>query len=173
MKKMWLFTVLLAVTSPVVAAAPRSPAELVTDVWKVILGFGQLQFLGLESEAIVSGITRLLIWLLLFTVIYGVITWGRTNRTIGFLSRSQGTVVAFVIATISAIFLPVQVLLATGAGWGTIVSLLLIGGPLISVGYLLWISPNTRGWIVLKITICFLLLWILEVMKYWIGVVAR
>lgn len=175
MKKVWLFPFLLTIASPFALAQVRGPVELVGDIWQIVLSFGQLQFLGLQSEAVVSGITRLLLWLLIFTIIYAVTRWdNRTIRdsVIGHLTRGQATVVAFVIATIAAIFLPVQVLLAVGAGWGTIVSLILIGGPLLGVGIFLWTNPNTPGWIILKIVTCILLLWILEVMKYWLGVLA-
>ena len=110
---------------------------------------------------------------MIFAVIYGVIMWDRVHADLGFLNQSRAIVVAFVIATIAAIFLPVQVLLAVGAGWGTIVSLILIGGPMIGVGYFLWTNENTPGWVILKIVICLLLLWILEVMKYWLGGIAQ
>jgi len=46
-------------------------------------------------------------------------------------------VVALVMATVAAIFLPASVLMATGAGWATAVALILIGLPVVGVGYLL------------------------------------
>ena len=146
------------------------------NIWFKILSVGNLSFLGLSDGSIVVAFTRLLIWIFVFTVFFAVITMfgGRTGTAIGFLNRGQAMVVAFVIATITAIFIPAAVLLATGAGWATIVSLVLVGGPIVGIGFLIFRIPGMMGTspraaIFLQFLLSILLLWILMVMKFHIG----
>jgi hypothetical protein len=66
------------------------------------------------------------------------------------------------------------VLLATGAGWATIVSLVLVGGPIVGIGFMIFRIPGTmpthpRAAIFLQFLLSILLLWILMVMKFHIG----
>jgi len=153
------------------------------NVWMRILWIGNLGFLGISDGSLVVAFTRLMIGVLMFTVFFGVLTalgagpanaapGGARNRAVFyFLTRSQAGVVAAVLAIISAVFMPASVLLATGAGWATAVSLLLIGGPIVGVFWLLWTippngQPDTAGSIILKLIICLLLFWILTAMKY-------
>lgn len=159
-------------------SVPFAAAEesMLQNVWFKFLSAGNLSFLGLSDGSIVVAFTRLLIWIFVFTIFFAVITQfgGRTGTAIGFLNRGQAMVVAFVMATITAIFIPAQVLLATGAGWGTIVSLLLIGGPIVGIGFLIFRLPGMigtpgRGVIFLQFLLSILLLWILMVMKYHVG----
>ena len=150
-----------------------SGGGVASDIWMKILSVGNLSFLGLSDGSIVVAFTRLLIWLFVFTVFFAVITvfGGRSGTALGFLNRGQAMVVALVIATITAIFLPAQVLLATGAGWATIVALVLIGGPVIGIGLLIFRVPGMittpgRGVIFLQLLLSLLLLWILMAMKF-------
>lgn len=174
MKKIWLVVALLTLPF-VLAETPTSIPGILSSVGKFFLNLGQLQFLGMQSEAVIVGLVRLLLWLLIFTIFFAVITWNNptVKSGLGFLNRTQAGIVAGVLATIAAIFLPVQVLLATGAGIGTVVSLVLIGGPVAAVGALLWYLPsNHRGWIAVRVIICLLLFWILTAMSYHINKLA-
>ncbi len=172
MDKKWLMGLLGLLSMPFVMAEP----SMVQRVWGWFINLGNLEFLGISDGSIVVAFTRLLIWIFVFTVFFAVITMfgGRTGTAIGFLSRGQAGVVAFVMATITAIFIPAQVLLATGAGWATIVSLVLIGGPIVGIGYMIfripgWMPANPRAAIFLQFLLCLLLIWILLVMKYHLG----
>lgn len=158
-------------------SAPMALADLgqsFHNVFDRIVVIGNLSFLGLPNDFVLLGVTRILIWILCFTLFFGVITAiGKEKKALGFLSRSQGMVVAMVVATIAAVFLPPELLLATGAGWATAVAFILIGGPIVGIALLLWKIPwdgkETRGTVFLKLIICLLLFWILSVMRSQMG----
>ncbi len=165
-------------------------ADLVSTlsgVWDKILNIGYLGFLNGGSAVV--GFTRLMIWILCFTVFFAVQSikisvkardGSITERPLLPFNRNQSLTVAFVVATIAAVFMPASVLLATGSGWATAVALLLIGGPIVGLGYLMWNLPGkddatgkpfpeTKGHVMIKLVICALMLWILTAMKYHVG----
>lgn len=165
---MWLLSLLLAL--PLVSAA--SPLGVMSGVWNKVLSVGSLSFLG------VSGLvpfTRILIWVLTFALFFSVMSFlgagaAGERRTLGFLKRNHAMVIAAVLATISAIFLPVAAILAVGVGWATAVGLLLIGAPIVGLWYVLWSipgkdQPDTKGTVLLKLLISLLLFWILSAMN--------
>lgn len=153
---------------------PMALADLMdtfSNVFDKIIGIGSLHWLGLPNDYILLGTTRLLIWVLCFTIFFGVISAiGKDGKALGFLNKNQGMVVAFVVATIAAIFIPGEVLLATGSSWATAIALLLIGLPIIGIGYALTLIPDDEcHFKFLKFILCFILLWILMVMKNHLG----
>ena len=168
---MWLLASLLAL--PLVAA--QGPLEFIGNVWNKILLIGGLSFL--QGFGLV-GFTRILIWILTFALFFAVMGGlgaGKQEGRLTFLERKQAMVVAGVLATISAIFLPANAILAVGAGWATAVGLILIGAPLLGLFYVLWkipsdkkgkSLPDTKGTVLLKLLISMLLFWILSAMKY-------
>lgn len=177
MKRAWLISVLLSL--PFVAA---DVVGTLGNVWQRILGIGSLDFIGVSAGQGVVALTRILIWLLMFTVFFATITaLGAASKAssakgiavFGFFSRGQAGVVAAVVATIAAIFLPPDVLLATGTGWATAVALLLIGGPIVGLAYLLYKIPgpgeDTKATVFVKLIICLLLYWILSAMRGYVG----
>ena len=171
-KKVTIFSILSLLAIPFVTA---DLSQTFSNVWSGILSIGNLSFLGLSDGSLVVGLTRLLIWLLMFTVFFALITsMGGRGGTLGFFNRTQAGIVAAVVASIAAIFLPGNVLLATGAGWATAIALLLIGGPVVGIAYLLWRYPGegneTRFTVLVKLLLCLLLFWILAAVKYHVSV---
>ena len=174
MKKRWLLPILSsALALPFVAAAV--PGTIGT-VWNKILSVGNLSFLGYSDGSLVVGFTRILLWILIFAVFFAVIIGlggEKGTAPMKFFNRGQAAVIAGVIATIAAIFLPAEVILATGTGWATAIALILIGGPIVGIGYLLITIPGrgkeTKATVLVKIVLCFLLFWILSAMKYHVG----
>ncbi|HLC70549.1 MAG TPA: hypothetical protein VJI32_00990 [Candidatus Nanoarchaeia archaeon] len=168
MNTKWWLTVLSLLSVPFVAA----DTGIISTLWYRVLSIGNLSFLGLSDGSIVAAFVRLLIWLLLFTVFFAVITGlgGAKTVPMSFFNRGQAGIIAGVIATIGAIFLPAQVLLATGVGWATAVALLLIGGPIVGIGVLLMKYPGqgqeTKMTVLIKLVLCLLLFWILTAMKF-------
>ena len=149
-----------------------------------ILFIGGLGWLGIGSDSVVVALLRLLIGVLVFTIFFSLINYlSSGNRgaaagggVLSFLNRSQAIVVAAIIAMITAIFLPGNVLMATGSGWAVIVALALIGGPIVGLGYVLWNlndwlgqTEETRGTVLLKILLCAVLFWVLNAINYHIG----
>jgi hypothetical protein len=144
-----------------------------SSIWQRILDFGDLTFLGMGDGVVVAAFMRILVWILIFTIFFTVINaFGRTRSStvLGFFSRTQAIVVAGVLATMCAVFMPSSVLLATGAGWATAVSLILIGLPVAGVAAALYYWPpsrvNNRWTYLMKLLMCLLLFWILLAMKY-------
>ena len=133
--KFWLSLFIFALTL-VLPAVSALPATL-DNAYRGLVSIGNLSFIGVSDGAMVVGLTRLLIWILVFTIIYALIAPTNKKSPLSFLAKNQAMVVALVMATVAAIFLPASVLMATGAGWATAVALILIGLPVVGVGYLL------------------------------------
>ena len=167
MKKMWLFSLVLLLPS-----VQADTMSTISNVWNTILNeIGSLGFLGLSPDTAVVAFTRILIWILAFAIFFAVITGLSNIAPFRFFSRGQAGGIAAVIATITAIFLPAAVLLATGTGWATAMSLLIIGAPIVAIGLLLIYLPSDPcHWNFLKFLICLLLFWIVSAMKYHVGV---
>ena len=179
MQKRWLM-----LFSSFILSIPYVHADIMQTLnnvwWSVLRNVGNLGLLGVSDGNAVVALTRILIGLLVFTIIFGVLsafggTGGSTQpaggNALNFLSRSQSMTVAAIIAIITAIFLPAQVLLAIGSGFGTFVGLALIGGPVIGFLYLLITiradSPeDERAYFFVKFIACAILLWVLNAMKY-------
>ena len=152
----WLLTLLAL---PLVSA---SPLDIIGGIWSKMLYVGSLSFLGVSG---VVGFTRILIWILVFALFFAVSSWLTVSKTTLF-KRSQAMMVAAVIATISAIFLPVAAILTVGAGWATLIALILIGAPIIGLAFVLYQMPNQPcSWRFLKFIVSLILLWILSAMK--------
>ena len=169
--KRWLISLLTLLSIPMALA---DLGQTFHNVFDKIVIIGNLSFLGLPNDFVLLGVTRILIWILAFTIFFGVLTAvGKSGKALGFLDRRQGMVVALVIATIASIFMPAELLLATGTGWATAFTLILIGGPIVGIAFLLWKIPwdgkETRGTLFLKLVICFVLFWILSVMRHHVG----
>jgi len=165
MKKKWYLLPILF--SLIIPYARADVMESIKNIWQTFLEVGNLSFLGISDGNLVVGFTRILIWIMIFTVFFGVMV-GLKEKVSPFkhFKRGQAAIIAGVMATIAAVFLPAEVLLATGAGWATAIALLLIGGPIVGIGFLLWYLPGKKWGIALKIVLCLLLLWILIAMKY-------
>ncbi len=167
--KLLVFSLIFSLVLP---AALASIGDTLLNVWQKILSIGTLSFIGISG---VVPLTRILIWIFIFTVIFATITALKgKGAPFNLFNRGQAGVIAAVVATISAVFMPAQVLLATGTGWATVVALFLIGGPIVGLGYLLLTFPrdnngksipDTKGTVLLKLVLCLLVFWILSAMK--------
>lgn len=171
MQKKWLYSIITLLIIPTVLA------DTLGDIWVGILSVGDLSFLGLSDGNIVSAFIRLLIGIMLFTILFAVTTGmgggGQGTAPFSFLSRAQAGVISAIVSIITVIFLPPQILLAAGAGWATAIALILIGGPIVGLAFLLWKWPGsgneTKATVTLKIILCVLLLWILIVVENHVG----
>ncbi|MBI2665213.1 hypothetical protein HYX12_01160 [Candidatus Woesearchaeota archaeon] len=171
-RKEALLLLLLSLAFLLVIPSALALPSIFENVARDIVSIGNLNWLGVADSAVVIGVTRLLIWIFVFTIVFAVIsaTSGKEGKSLGFLQRNHAMVIAFVVATIAAIFLPASVLAATGVGWATAIALILIGGPIVGLAFLLWKIPpdgvNTRSTYFLKLVLCCLLFWILTAMRY-------
>lgn len=134
-----------------------SLTKLLEDVFAKVVYIGKLGFLGEKGEAgsNLIGFMRILVAVLVFTILFELGRLVLPNRNITI-------VIAGVISIISAIFIPGSILIGIGAAYGTIVALVMIGIPVLGGGYAIYRIPSTsRGYIVLKLSILVILLWIL------------
>lgn len=171
-KKWWLLGAL--------ASLPLALADISSTmggVWNSILSVGNLSWLGVSDGGLVVAFTRILLGLLAFTLFFAVITvfgggkGDAKKAPISFFNRTQAMIVAGILAIMTAVFLPAQVILAVGAGWATAFAFILLFGPVAGVGYFLWSfpfdgRPDTKGTLFLKFILCLLLFWILSAMRY-------
>ena len=171
-KQVWLWSFLVVL--------PMALADtFLSGIWDKMLWMGNIGFLGISSASAVVAFTRILIWILVFTIFFALIATFSAGKGQGgalqFLNRRQGGIVAAVIATITAIFLPAEVLLAVGSGWATLVAIILVGLPVFGIFWFLWVFPrpddrrftgDTRGSVVIKLIACLILFWVLMAMKY-------
>ena len=175
MKKKWsVLTLILLLNIPFVLADITTTLD---NVFKKIMGIGNLNFLGISDGGLVIGFIRILIWILIFTIFFAVTTGVGGKGSLSFLKKNHAIVISLVIATITAVFLPANVLTATGVGWATAIALILIGGPIMGLIFLLWKIPfdedkiETRGTLFIKLILCLLLFWILNAMKFHLNVI--
>ena len=187
MKKKWIGLVVLVLilslllVSSVLAAGTNTQQSKTGGGFNVmnklegisnkIIVIGNLNWLGLSDKKVVTGLTRILILILMFTLFFAILNgFAGTSGSLGFLKKNHAVVIAFVLASISAIFMPTAALLAIGSGWATAVALLLIGGPIVGLGFLLWKIPfddeETRGSVFLKLVLCLILFWILAAVEF-------
>lgn len=161
---------LLIISIPSVLAAGT-----LSNVWNRIISIGNLSFLGIGDASLVAGFTRILVGILVFALFFALL---KNLKQLDFLEK-QATVVALILAILSAVFMPANVLLGIGSGWGTAIALILIGAPIIGIAYILYKIPGkddktgksneTKFTVVIKLILCLVLFWILSAMKYHVG----
>jgi len=162
MKKSWWLVFLLVL--PYTLAKPAE--EVLKDVWGGVITAGSLKWLNLPGDVVLVAFVRILIFILIFAIFFAVFT-GLGDRVFSFLSRRHAAIVALVLAIISSIFMPAAIILAIGGGLGTLVSLLLIGLPILALGLLLLSLPHDKCyWNFIKFIITGILYWIIAAVKY-------
>lgn len=145
-----------------------------SNVWDKIISVGNLSALGLSNQSVTEGFTRILVWILLFTIFYAVLKGFKGSKNMGWMENKFAAIIAFVIATLSAVFMPVPALLAIGGGFATLFALILIGLPVVGMGVLLLSIPGkdteeTKVHVLIKLVICLILFWVLSVMSNHLG----
>ncbi len=129
------------------------------DVVDKVIWVGQLNFLGDDGESFI-GFIRILVAILVFAIIFELLNF------IEILGKNTAIVIAAIIAIISAMFIPGEILASIGAAYGAVVAFVLIGIPVLGGGYALYRIPSEHKWqILLKMAIIALLIWILMAVK--------
>ena len=143
---------------------PIVSALSLDSLWSNLITFGNLHWLGYSDANLVLGLMRILLWFLIFTLFFAVMTGlgsEKGSAPMKFFGRKQAAIVAAILATIAVIFIPPNILAATGTGWATLVALVLIGAPVVGIAYLLWKIPwegeETKFTFFLKIVLFLLL----------------
>ena len=128
---LFLVLILGTLASPAVFAQQNMQInflEPIIGIFKPILGL----FNGISSmsSSELEGMTRFLIWIAIFALVYAA-----ANMTIKGLGNGPVIAFAFVFATISAMFMPSSLVLQVGGSWGQVATLILIGPILAAVLY--------------------------------------
>ncbi len=168
-----------AIVTALLLALPLALADIgstLRNIFHRVISIGDLSFLGLTNQTVLTALVRVLIWIIIFTIFFAVLN---TNNALSFLGEGKGRkgkslVISASLATIATVFMPASLLLATGAGWSTVISFIMIGGPVVAVAYLLWKipgkgQPETRGTIFLKLVLCIFLYLILSAIRVHMG----
>lgn len=161
MKRGLLIALFLLIIPSTLAATGISGLD---NAWRTVISLGNLSFLGFPDASLVHGFLRILMGILVFTLFFALLTSLKQTK---FFNRGQSGVVAGILAIITAVFLPAELLTGIGAGYATAVSAILIGIPVLGTFYLLFQLPSKdRLDVFLKIVALLILLWVLLVMKY-------
>lgn len=172
----------LLLVALLVASCAPAPGPSGSEVWETILEIGSLGFLcknepvnlffGLVTidrcnrEAGLIALMRILIGILVFALLYmGTSAVPGLNQ-----NRNIAITVSLILAVMSVIFIPESVLIGIGSAYATIISVILIGAPIVG-GLLLFrmIPVNSRGGIGMRIIMLLLLIFVLTAVKNYAG----
>ena len=129
-------------------------------IWNKILWFGTLGFLGYSAEGPMVGFMRIAVFILVFALLF------EGSRFLNFMSRNGRIVIALILAIISVVFIPGNVLAGIGAAYGTLVALVLLGSVILGMGWAYMQIPTTSlGYRLIRIAVLLVLLFILISVK--------
>jgi hypothetical protein len=133
-----------------------------------IISIGSLSFLfGNTIDGQLCGFIRILLSIIVFTLIYLGLSM------IPHMPRNISIVIGIVLAILTAIFTPCVVLMAFGETYAVIFALIIIGGPIIGILALCFLTPTPR-WphALLKfLAICFVM-WLIAKISLWAQVLS-
>ena len=163
-------------------AIPIVHADLISslgNIFNKIIYFGSFAWLpGVESGNMLLMLIRFLITIMIFAIFYAVIQHVDALKPLKEPNPAIGAIVAMILAIISGIFIPLEALGAIGAGWATAISLILIGGPVVLIMYMVYKIPGELGMSgeddmkaarFIQFALCFLLFWILSAMLHYLN----
>lgn len=129
-----------------------------------ILDFASFKyFLRCSSDNQLCGFLRIMLAIIIFTLFYAVL-----NQILGASRRAMSMVVSIILAIIAAIFTPCSVLLLLGETYATIFALIIIGGPIIGILMLLFMTPTPgRAIALLKFLVVCFLIWLIAQIGSW------
>ena len=139
-----------------------------TAIWYKLLNLGSLSFLlGGSADNQFCGFARLLLAVLIFSILYMGLS------LIPNMSRNIAITIGIVLTIISAVFTPCSILLAWGKTYSALFALVLIGAPILGLGWLLFgTQTNSRGVAFIKLIGVCLLMWLLIELNAWAAVLA-
>lgn len=158
----FLAAIVMALFVPLVHAEIPTMSETLSQIGVFIADTLGFESITDHSREGIGALMRIAVWLLVFSVLYFV---ARQIFPAGGLQRNAAITVAVVIATISTIFLPVDLLLGVGEVYATTIAFVLFAIPLGGMGYLYAITWHhaTRYWIALRIFVLLLFYLLLSI----------
>lgn len=151
--------IILSIFLPVVFAQvppPTDPITLLTEGIRKVFSFSWA-----TSEENFLATMRLFVWFFLFIVYQAVFRMlGNLNPNMGWLAQRAGIGLAIIIASISVLFMPTQILIGMGVQYGELAAILLFA-PIF--GAAIWLILSTQNhWVrfFLILTLIYILWWI-------------
>ena len=139
--------------------------------FSLILKIGSLEFLlGGDADNQFCGFIRIALMILIFTILYMAL--GAVNNATGgnTIPRTIAITIAIIMAIISSIFIPCSVMMVFGGTYAVLFSLLIIGGPIAGIGWMVFGTPTpNRGIATLKLFGILLLWWLISEISHWAG----
>ena len=160
-----LFLVLLVCGSSLVMANSHGTFGTDFDLGEIIgdiASFGALEWLfGSGADSQFVGFLRVIMAILAFTIIYYGLSF------IPNINRNIAVAIGILLAIMSAVFTPGNVLMAAGVAWGSILAFIVVFGPVITVLVILFATPTPWWAAIIKLFALGALTWILGQISYW------
>ncbi|HIJ98235.1 TPA: hypothetical protein H1009_04055 [archaeon] len=149
MKKLAVLPAVMFLASGIASAAEPfyGSGTAWKDVWNIIFNIASLNWLP-EGAGNYAAVTRIIVFLFVLTIASGVfkalsaVSGGASSRSLAWVGGRTGKVLALLIAAVSALYMPNDVLIAIGQQWGGIGTIAMLF-PII--GLLLWGSMSIES----------------------------
>lgn len=134
-------------------------------VFSKILDIGRLEFLfGAGADNQLIGFIRIVIGILVFAILYMGLSM------IPNMNKSIAITIGILLAIITAIFFPKEILLMFGETYATIFALIIIGGPIIAIMTLCFFTPTpNRAVAFIKFLVVCFVMWLIAKISVWAG----
>lgn len=148
---------LVGILSPLLVQA--SVGNTISNIFNQIIEIGSLSFLGFPGAGDVVSLLRILVFILTFTILFAVFTLA--NGYIKFLTRNITIVISLILSIFGTVFIPPEVLIASGVAYSTLISVILLSAPFIGMLALIFLLPNFPcWWWLVKIIIATIFYWV-------------
>ncbi len=131
--------------------------------------FGSLEFLfGHTMDGKLCGFIRIALAIMIFSILYMAL--GALNNATGgeSIPKNIAITISTVMSIITAIFIPCSVMFGFGGTYATLFSLIIIGGPMVGIGWLIFGTPTeSRGVAAMKLFGILLLWWLISQINTW------
>ncbi len=152
--KFSLVVLISTLLTPVFAHA--SISSILSGAFDTIISIGSLSFLGFPGGDNITSFLRILMFILTFTIYFAGLT--AANGFLRIFTKNIAIVISVILAIISTIFIPPAVLIASGAAFGTLISVLLLAAPILAILAIIFLLPDRPCfWWLIKLLISIVL----------------
>ena len=156
-----LMLVLISFSSTIVLAPSKSGSEdqgvfgSLSNIMTSVLAGGALDFIfdSKDPQSKFFGFVRIAMAVLIFAILY------MGASLIPSMNRNIAITVAVILAIITAVFIPNSVLAVMGSTYAVLFSFIILGGPMLGIGALLFLTPTPNRFVAGIKFIGVLLLW--------------
>jgi hypothetical protein len=169
------FLVLLLVLGTMLSPCVLAESDGIKGTISDILDIGRLEWLlGGSAENQLIGFIRIIIAILIFTMLYLGLSVANNAMGGNAIPKNIAITIGILMAIVSAVFIPGEVLMMFGETYATIFSLIIIGGPILAILSLCFMTPTPgRGMAFLKFcAICFVI-WLIDKITDWAAVLSN